>query len=403
MSGVRSVNKLCQGIYIMSAQRTACGAFGGSFKNVSATDLAVISSKAAIDKSGFSVDQIDTAIFGNVQQTSADASYLARHVALGAGMKIITPALTVNRLCGSGFESVIQGAQQILLGESDIALTGGTENMSQAPYAVRNIRFGTRLGMNPAMEDTLWEGLTDSYCNLPMGVTAENLAEQYDISREDADNFALSSQQKWAKANEKNVFDDEITPVTVKVKGKAVDIVTDEHPRPSTTIEQLQKLPTVFKKNGAVTAGSSSGICDGAASLVVASEDAMKESGSKPLCKIVGWATAGVDPSVMGIGPVPAIEALLEKAGLTVDDIDLFEVNEAFGTQCLSVAKALSIPHDILNVHGGAIALGHPLGMSGSRILTHLSHCISRGEAQYAVGSACIGGGQGIAVLLQAV
>lgn len=402
MSAKRGVNVLSKAVYVVSAQRTPCGAFGGSFKDISATQLAVHAAKDALTKGNVPAEAVDSVVIGNVQQTSGDAAYLARHVGLHAGTPIHTPALTVNRLCGSGFEAVAQGAKEIILGESNIVMAGGTENMSQAPYAVRNIRFGTKLGSNPQMEDTLWQGLTDSFNNTPMGVTAENLAVEYNITRDDSDAFGLASQQKWAKANEAGVFSHEMTPVEIKSRRKTVTVDTDEHARPQTTLESLGKLPAVFKKEGVVTAGTSSGICDGGAVLMLASEEAVKEHNLKPLARVVGYASAGVEPSVMGIGPVPATQHLLEALGKTVNDIDQVEINEAFGAQCLAVAKALDIDHAKLNVHGGAIAIGHPLGMSGARILTHLAHCLANNDdTNLALGTACIGGGQGIAVLME--
>eukprot|EP00049_Salpingoeca_infusionum_P021535 m.3616 g.3616 ORF g.3616 m.3616 type:complete len:402 (-) comp4259_c0_seq1:77-1282(-) len=397
----KAVSVLNQGVFIVAAQRTACGAFGGKLAGLSATDLATHAAKAAIAAANVDPALISSSTFGNVQQTSKDAAYLARHVALKAGCAIATPALTVNRLCGSGFEAVIQGAKDIVLGEAAIALTGGTESMSQAPYSVWGTRFGTKLGTSPVMEDTLWAGLSDSYCGTAMGVTAENLAEKYNISRQDCDEFALSSQQKWAAANAAGVFAAEISPVTITSRRKEVVVDVDEHPRPETTLETLAKLPTVFKKGGAVTAASSSGICDGGAALIVASEEAVAKYGLKPLARVVGWSSVGVEPTEMGIGPVPASQNLLERANLSINDMDMVEVNEAFGAQCLAVAKGLDIDPTKLNIHGGAIAIGHPLGMSGARILTHLAQQVAAGKAKRALGTACIGGGQGIAVLLE--
>jgi len=323
-------------------------------------------------------------------------------VALKAGCKIDTPALTVNRLCGSGFEAVIQAARDIDGDEVAVVLAGGTESMSQAPFAIRNARFGIKLGANLSMEDTLWQGLTDTLSNTPMGITAENLAIKYNITREDSDKYALSSQQRWKAAHDKGLFKVELTPLQIKAKGGKATFEVDEHPRPDTTLATLAKLASTFKSGGVVTAGSASGICDGGAALIVASQQVVKQHNLKPLARIVGYSVAGVEPTLMGIGPVPAVRKLLEKAGMTLNDIDQIELNEAFASQTLAVAKELGVDMNKLNMHGGAIAVGHPLGMSGARILTHLSHCLNNGIAKnYAIGTACIGGGQGVAVLLQ--
>ena len=341
-------------------------------------------------------------VIGNVQQTDSQAAYLARHVALRSGMDITTPALNVNRLCGSGFQAVVSAAAEIALEGAEIAVAGGTESMSQAPYTLPgSVRFGTTLGAPPPMTDTLWAGLTDNHIGLPMGITAENLAEQYNITREDSDEYALSSQHRWGAAHEAGVFDAEIAPIEVKAGRKTVTFAADEHPRPQTDMAGLAKLPTVFKKDGVVTPGAASGICDGAASLVIASEDAVAKHELAPLARIVAWHSEGVDPSVMGIGPVPAIRGVLKKAGLSLDDIGLVEVNEAFAPQYLAVERELGLNRDITNASGGAIALGHPLGASGARIMSHLAHRIHAVDAQYAIGSACIGGGQGIAILIE--
>lgn len=351
-----------------------------------------------------SPEKVNSVVIGNIMAHSAsDGAFIARHVSLNVGIPIGTPALSVNRLCGSGFQSVVNGAQDILVGAAKISLTGGAENMSQAPFVVRNVRFGTALGTPYVFEDTLWTGLTDTYCKLPMALTAEKLGEQYAITRAQVDEFSLGSQQKWFKANEAGVFKTEIAPVPIKVKGKEIQFEVDEHPRPQTTLEGLAKLNTLFKKDGLVTAGSASGICDGAAAVILASEEAVKEFNLKPLARLVAYSTVGVEPSIMGIGPVPAIEKALKLAGWTLNDLDLIEINEAFGAQTLACAKALDLDASKLNVNGGAIAMGHPLGSSGSRITAHLVHELRRKNLKRAVGSACIGGGQGIALLLEAV
>ncbi len=395
--------KLAKSIVIVGAKRTAFGAMQGMLKGVSATDLAVHAAKAALSQSGIALDAIGHVIIGNVMQTSPDAIYCARHVGLKAGLPITTPAVTVNRLCGSGFEAIIQGAHQLLLGEHDAVLVGGTENMTQAPHILRGGREGWAFGKPPQVEDSLWSALTDSYTGTPMAVTAENLATKYNLTRAECDAYALSSQQRWAAANEKGVFKDEIVSVEIANKKGAIQFAVDEHPRPQTTLETLAKLPPVFKKDGVVTAGNASGICDGAACLVVTTEEFAKSKGLKPLARLVQWGVAGVDPAIMGIGPAPAIQHALARAELKQTDIDLFEVNEAFAPQYLAVEKELGLPRDKTNVNGGAIALGHPLGASGARITAHLVYELARRQGRYAVGSACIGGGQGLAVVLERI
>jgi len=288
------------------------------------------------------------------------------------------------------------------MGSAKVALTGGVENMSQAPFIARNIRFGTTLGANYNLEDGLWAGLTDTYCKLPMAMTAENLADQYKISRERVDEFSLRSQLNWEKGQKEGAFNAEITPIKLKFKGKEVDFVIDEHPRPKTTAEGLAKLQSLFKKNGVVTAGTASGICDGASAVIVASEEALKEYNLQPLARLVAYSYVGVKPEIMGIGPVPAIQNVLKVSGKSLQDIDLIEINEAFAAQTLACADALGLDMSKLNVNGGAIALGHPLGASGSRITAHLVHEMQRKKLKYSIGSACIGGGQGIALLLEA-
>ncbi|KAL7739476.1 hypothetical protein ACLKA6_011338 [Drosophila palustris] len=398
------MSAVTKGIYIVAAKRTAFGTFGGALKNVNQTQLQTTAAKAALDAAGLKGEQVDTVIVGNViASASTDGIYVPRHVGLNCGVPIEKPALGINRLCGSGFQSIVNGAQDILVGGAKIALTGGVESMSQTPFIARNMRFGTTLGANYNLEDALWAGLTDTYCKLPMALTAENLADQYKISRERVDEFALRSQKNWEKAQQEGAFNAEIAPIKLKVKGKEVDFVVDEHPRPKTTIEGLAKLPSLFKKNGTVTAGTASGICDGAAAVVVASEQALKEYNLKPLARLVAFSFVGVKPEIMGIGPVPAIQNVLRVAGKKLEDIDLIEINEAFAAQTLACADALKLDPSKLNVNGGAIALGHPLGASGSRITGHLVHELQRKKLKYGIGSACIGGGQGIALLLEAV
>jgi acetyl-CoA acetyltransferase family protein len=393
--------KLTKSVVIVAAKRTAFGTMLGTLKAITATDLAVVAAKAALEQGGVDKRDLGHVIVGNVMQTSADAIYCARHVGLKAGLPIETPALTVNRLCGSGFQAIVSGAEQILLGETEAVLVAGTENMTQAPHQLRGTREGWAFGKTPPVEDSLWSALTDSYTSTPMAVTAENLAEQYGITRQQCDEYALGSQQRWAAANEAGRFKSEIVPVEVPSKKGPVSFAVDEHPRPQSTLEVLAKLAPVFKKDGVVTAGNASGICDGAAALVLASEDYAKKKGLKPLARLVQWGVAGVEPKIMGIGPAPAIRTALARAELKQADVDLFEVNEAFAPQYLAVEKELGLDRARTNVDGGAIALGHPLGASGARITTHLVYELARRNGRYAVGSACIGGGQGIAVVIE--
>ena len=396
------MKNLTKEIWIVAAKRTPFGSLSGSLKDVSAIDLGVHASKAALTQSGLAPSDIDQIILGNVQQTSADAIYGARHVGLKASVPIDKPALTVNRLCGSGFQAVVNAAEQILLGDAKAVLAVGAENMSQAPHVFFGMRDGgARFGKPPVLVDSLWEALTDSYCKLPMAVTAENLAEKYGITRAEADAFALRSQKAWAKAHESGGFADEIAPIEVKQGKKVSMLERDEHARPDTTLEILGKLPPVFKKDGVVTAGNASGICDGAAALIVVDAEYAKQKGLEPLARVVQWGVAGVDPTLMGIGPAPAIRNALERAGLSIGDVDLFDVNEAFAPQFLAVQKELGLPDEKVNVNGGAIALGHPLGASGARILANLTYTLRRLDKKLGVGSACIGGGQGIAVILE--
>lgn len=395
--------KLSKSIVILGAKRTAFGTLQGALKSVNANDLAAHTAKAAIAQAGVSVGDIDQVVIGNVMQTSGDAIYGARHVGLKAGLPITTPALTVNRLCGSGFQAIISGAEQILLGDADCVLVGGTENMSMAPHVIRGARDGFAFGKAPALEDSLWTALTDSWCNLPMAVTAENLAAKHGITRQQCDEFALLSQKRWAAANEKGIFKDEIVAYDLVSKKGTVSFAVDEHPRPQTTIEALAKLNPVFKKDGVVTAGNASGINDGAACLVIATEELAKQKGLTPLARIVQWGVAAVDPTLMGIGPVPAIQAALARSGLKLSDMDLVEVNEAFAPQYLACEKELGLDREKTNVNGGGISIGHPLGASGARITTHLTYELRRRGGKYAVGSACIGGGQGLAILIERV
>ena len=393
--------KLSKNLVIVGAKRTAFGTLSGTLKGISAIDLGVIAAKGALAQSGVAAADIGHVIAGNVMQTSSDAIYGARHIGLKAGLPITTPALTVNRLCGSGFQAIINGCEQLLLGDADAILAIGTENMTQAPHVLRGGRDGWAFGKSPAVEDSLLAGLTDSYCNTAMAVTAENLAVKYGITRQQCDELALSSQQRWAAANEKGIFKDEIVPVEVQQKKATVQFVTDEHPRPQTTMEALAKLGPVFKKDGVVTAGNASGINDGAAALVVTTEEFAKSKGLKPLARIVQWGVAAVEPNIMGIGPVPAIQNALSRAGLKLADMDLVEVNEAFAAQYLAVEKELGLDRAKTNQNGGGISIGHPLGASGACITAHLAYALACTNSKYAVGSACIGGGQGLVIILE--
>jgi acetyl-CoA acyltransferase 2 len=390
-------------IVVLSAVRTGFGAFGGMLKDFSATDLGALAAGGAIERSGLAAADIGHVVMGNAQQTSADAIYLARHVGLRAGCAVETPALTVNRLCGSGFEAVTQAAQLIRLGETRVVLAGGTESMSQAPHVVRGARWGLRFGQAPAMEDSLWAALRDSLCDLPMAETAENLAVQYGISRAEADEYALQSQHRARDAWAAGVYADEVIPVPVPDrKAKTTPPwAADEAMRPDTSAAALARLAPVFRKDGLVTAGNASGIADGAAALVLADEAFARERGLKPLGRLVSYAVAGVPPEIMGIGPAPAARAALARAGLALAQMDLVEVNEAFAPQYLAVERELGLERARTNVDGGAIAIGHPLGASGARITAHLLHALRRVGGRYALGSACIGGGQGIAVIVE--
>lgn len=390
-------------IVILSGVRTAFGTFSGALKGMTATDLAVPTAKAALEQAGVSAEDIDHVIYGNVLQTASDAIYLARHVGLRAGTPNSVPAITLNRLCGSGFQAVISAAEQILTGQANAVLCGGTESMSQAPHVTYGLRDGaSRFGRPPKMVDSLWESLTDTLTSLPMAMTAENLADDYEISRDEADEYALLSQTRWAEAQAAGRFDDEIVPLELKTRKGSVEFKVDEHPRMA-SLEGLAKLRPVFKKDGLVTAGNASGIGDGAGSLVVADADWAAARGLTPIARLVGWGVSGCDPTRMGIGPAPAIRRAFDMTGLGLDDMALIEVNEAFAPQYIAVERELGLDRSITNVNGGAIAQAHPLGASGARITATLIHELRRRGDKYGVASACIGGGQGIAVILEAM
>jgi acetyl-CoA acetyltransferase family protein len=389
-------------VFILGGARTPMTEYVGALKDVSALELGAIAARGAFDKSAVQPDWIDHAVIGNVLQTSSDAIYGARHVALKAGVPIEVPALTVNRLCGSGIQAAISGAQLIQLDEADIVLTGGTESMSQAPHVIRGLRSGLRLGQGK-LEDYLYEALLDPYCGLFMAQTAEKCAGKYGISREEQDAFALRSQQCAANAWQTGKFADEVVPVEIKTRKGVTLVERDDHLRPDTTMEGLARLPAAFSKDGSVTAGNASGIVDGAAAVILASENAVREKELKPLARLVSWAAVGVDPSYMGMGPAPATRKALTRAGLKLADIDLIEVNEAFAGQYLAVEKELGLDREKVNVNGGAIALGHPLGASGARLLLTVTLELRRRGQKYGLATACIGGGQGIAAIVEAV
>jgi acetyl-CoA acyltransferase 2 len=390
-------------VYIVDGARTAFTTFGGSFANVDAVQLGTKTAIEALQRAGVKAKQVDHVVYGGVITTGANSAYLARHIGLYAGVPKEVPALTLNRLCGSGMQSVVSAAQMIQLGEANVVLAGGAENMSQSPYSNFEQRFnGAKMG-NLQFTDMLQATLTDQYTGTGMGLTAEKLAEQYTISREEQDAFAILSNERAAKAQQEGIFAKEIVAVSVPTRKGEVITDTDEHIKEGNTLENLAKLKPAFKKDGTVTAANSSGINDGAASVVVASKQFVDQQGLKPLARIVSWGIAGVDPSIMGIGPVPAIRQALQRAGLTIEDMDLVEINEAFAAQYIAVEKELGLDREKTNVNGGAIALGHPVGASGTRVILSAAYELQRRNGKYAVASLCIGGGQGIALVIERV
>jgi acetyl-CoA acetyltransferase family protein len=387
-------------VVILAGARTPMTRYMGAFDSTTAIDLAAAAGREAIRRSGVGASEFDHVIFGNVMQTSADALYGARHVGLKAGLAEEVPAVTVNRLCGSGIEAISQAAHRVLLGEAKVVLAGGMENMSQAPHVIRGARSGFKLGEGK-LEDSLASGLFDSYCGFSMSETAENLAAEQGITREASDEYALRSQQAAEAAFRACRMKEEIVPIEVKKGKKTITVSEDDHRRPDTTLEILQSLPPAFRKDGIVTAGNASGIVDGAAAVVVTHAKMAKERGWKPLGRIVSWAAVGVPPRIMGIGPVPAIKKALALANLKLEQVDLIEVNEAFAAQYLAVEKLLGLDRQKTNVNGGAIAVGHPLGATGTRLLLTLLLELRRRGARYGIASACIGGGQGIAMVVE--
>ncbi|SES82883.1 acetyl-CoA C-acetyltransferase [Anaerobranca gottschalkii] len=388
-------------VVIVSAARTPIGSFGGSLSSLSAVDLGVVAAKEAIKRANISPEIIDDVIVGNILSAGLGQN-VARQVAIKAGVPENVPALTINHLCGSGLRSVAMAAQFIAAGDADVILAGGTESMSNAPYLLPNARWGYKMGEAKVLDSMIHDGLTDAFNNYHMGITAENIAEQWGLTREEQDQFALQSQLKAEKAQKEGRFKDEIVPVEVPGrKGQVTVVDTDEYPKHGMTIETLAKLKPAFKKDGTVTAGNASGINDGAAMLVVMAKEKAEELGIKPLVTIKAHAIAALDPKIMGYGPVPATKKALEKANLTIEDIDLVEANEAFAAQSLAVGKDLNINPEKLNVNGGAIALGHPIGASGARVLTTLIYEMIKRDAKTGLATLCIGGGQGIAMIVE--
>lgn len=388
-------------IVAVAGKRTPFGSFGGGLKDVGATALTVAAGRATLEQARVDAKDIDHVVLGNVVQSGADAAYVPRHVGLHLGVPVENGALGLNRLCGSGFQSWVTASEMILTGEANVILAGGVEQMSQVPYVLRGARFdGFRMG-NVPVEDYMTSALTDAYAGTPMAITAENLAEKYSISRDACDEYSLLSQKRCAEALAKGVFKSEMTTVTVEGRKGSVVIDKDEHPKPEVTLEKLKAMKAIFKPGGTVTAATASGIVDGAATTVLMTADEAKRRGLKPLVRLVSWASVGCDPKIMGIGPAGAIRKALAKASLSLKDMDLIEVNEAFAAQYLAVEKELGLDRNRTNVNGGAIAIGHPLGASGTRIMNHLMYELERRQARYAVGSACIGGGQGIAIIVE--
>lgn len=388
-------------IVILSAVRTPVGRYGGALKSLNSGQLAAIAIKEAVKRAALKPNQIDEVILGEVRQTT-ESSNVARVAALRAGVPETSPAFTINRLCASGMQAIASAAQQIAFGQADIVVAGGTESMSNAPIYLRNSRFG---GDHAKLIDSNTEAGQQPHeiygSGLGMGITAENVSERFSISREDQDAFALESQQRAAAAQRNNRFLDEIVPVEVKSKKSSVVVTVDEHPRPETTLEALAKLRPVFKENGTVTAGNSCGRNDGAAALVLTSKGHTEHLGLSPVAKITDWTAVGVSPEVMGVGPVPAVRKLLERTHLSLKDIDLIELNEAFASQALAVIRELKLDPEKVNVNGGAIALGHPLGATGAKIITTLIHELIRRDGKRGIATLCVGGGQGMAMMVE--
>jgi acetyl-CoA acyltransferase 2 len=393
--------KASREIVLIGGCRTAFGSFGGSLKDFTATDLGVFAAKGALERSHIAPDEVEHVIFGNALQTSNDAIYLARHVGLRSGVPEGTPALTVNRLCGSGFEAIIQAGRLLLTGEAEVVLAGGSEAMSMAPHVIHGARWGIPLGKGE-MADLLWAALFDPYAGFSMAETAENLAAEYKLTREEVDRFAHESQRRTKEALDAGRFKDEIVPIEIKERKGTRIFDTDEHPRPGTTPEILAKLPPYFKKDGLVTAGNASGIVDGASAVIVTTRERASRVGAAIQGTLVGWGFAGVQPRIMGIGPAPAVRNALQAVEMDLGDIELVEVNEAFAPQAVAVMKELDLDPSILNVNGGAIAIGHPLAATGTRLTVTLLNELNRRGGGTGLATACIGGGQGAAVVVKA-
>jgi acetyl-CoA acetyltransferase family protein len=390
-------------VYIIDGARTPVGVLQGSLSDVSAIDLGVVAAKGAIERSGVDPQAVDYVVIGNVIQSSKDAIYLPRHVALKAGVPIDVSALGVNRLCGSGLQAIVSAAQALMLSEGQIALAGGAENMTQSPHVLRGARAGFKFGQEPKLEDSLWSALEDTYTGCGMAITAENLAEKYGLTREEVDAYALRSQQAARRAQEAGWLAEEIVPVTIKDrKGNPIESKQDEGIR-DTSMESLARLPARFRKGGVVTPGNASGVNDAGACVILATADAVQKHNLKPLARLVSWGVAGVPPEIMGIGPAPAIRMALKRADLTLGDIDRVEVNEAFSAQYLAVEKELGLQRDKTNVNGGGISIGHPLAASGTRLTITLMYELRRNHLKYGIASLCIGGGQGIAAVFENV
>ena len=389
-------------VVIVSAVRTALGSFNGSLANVPAVELGSIVIKEALNRAGVAPDQVDEVIFGNVLQAGLGQNP-ARQASILAGIPESVPAISINKVCGSGLRTVAFAAQSIISGDNDIVVAGGMENMSMAPFFFFKARWGYRMGDGKLVDSMIQDGLWDAFNNYHMGITAENVAEKYGITREDQDAFSLNSQQKANLAIEKGLFKEEIVPVLIKGRKGDTIFDTDEFPKKDSSAEGLAKLKPAFKKDGTVTAGNASGINDGAAAFVMMSTEKAKELGLKPMAKVLANASAGVDPKIMGIGPIPASQKALKKANLTIDDLDLIEANEAFAAQAIAVGKELKIDPSKLNITGGAVALGHPIGASGARILVTLLHGLKREKKKYGLATLCIGGGQGTATIVESL
>lgn len=388
-------------VVIVGAARTPVGSFGGAFKDVSAVDLGVTAAKEAIKRAGISADIIDEVLVGNILSAGLGQN-VARQVAIYSGLPEETPAMTINKLCGSGLRTVTMGAQFIAVGDADVVLAGGIESMSQAPYLLQNARWGMKMGHQEVVDSLIYDALTDKFHDIHMGVTAENIAEKWGITREEQDAFAAESQRRAVAAQQEGRFNDEIVPVSIpQRKGEPVVVAADEYPRPGTTAEKLAKLRPAFKKDGTVTAGNASGLNDGAAMVVLMAKEKALELGIEPLATVKSYASAALDPRIMGFGPVPATKKALEKANLTVEDLDLIEANEAFAAQSLAVMKGLGLDPSKVNVNGGAIALGHPVGASGARILVTLLYEMKKRDAKTGLATLCIGGGQGISLIVE--